>query len=321
MKRILSTYLNCSLGGMTSVYRARALANPNTHFDLVFVNDRGGLSAFTDLSNCNVRIINQSRLNEYLTYALGSLEYDLFTVTSQPDVIEQVPTPATTRVVYEIHSPIESIVAREVKTLNVSKIDEVWAPSEWAVSLVRSCLPRRKHVTINCHANLVDGTRFSADIETTQPLKARPDMTPIIWIGRMENFQKNYIDFLRALRLMPPNFYGLMLFSLEKDPGRLSAVLGSAAMLGVEDRIDVYLDVAQQDVGSLHRAARNAGGVFCSTALSESFGYGVLEAGKCGLPVAAYDVGPLNEHSIDNLSLVPVGDLPALADAMQGLAR
>lgn len=321
MKKILSTYVNCSLGGMTSVYRARALATPQTRYDLVFTNDRGGSSAFADLPNCTVRIIHQSRLHGYLAYALNTIDYDLFTVTSQPDVIDHVPTPPHTRVAYEIHSPIESIVSREVKLLDVSKVDEVWAPSEWAVRLVQSCLPRRKHMTINCHSNLIDESRFSTEIKSVQPLGARPGMTPIVWIGRMENSQKNYIDFLRALRLLPSSFYGLMLFSLEKDPGRLSAVLGSAAMLGVEDRIDIYLNVAQQDVGGLHRAARDAGGVFCSTALSESFGYGVLEAGKCGLPVAAYDVGPLGEHDIDNLTLVPIGDLPALADAVKGLAR
>ncbi|NMR20531.1 glycosyltransferase family 4 protein [Cellulomonas fimi] len=320
MERVLSTYVNCSLGGMTSVYRARALANPSTRYDLVFTKDRGGESAFADLPNCNVRIVRPDRLKNYLSFALATVDYDLFTVTSQPELMNQVSAPARTKVVYEVHAPIETVVESEMRTLDVTRVDEIWAPSEWAADVVQQALPRRKHARVRAVPNLIDRTRFNPTAREVAPLRGRPGAIPVIWIGRMENVQKNYTDFLRVLRLLPPEYYGLLLFSFETDPARMSAVLGAAGMLGVEDRIDFYFNVPQQDVGALHRAVRDAGGVFCSTALSESYGYGVVEAGACGLPVAAYDVGPLSEHVLEDYRLVPVGDLRGMAHAVRALS-
>lgn len=321
MKKILSTYVNCSMGGMTSVYRARALNNPDTHYDLVFTADQGGQKAFASIANCSVRIVRKDRLAKYLQYALAASDYEYFTVTSQPDVISTVDVPDNTQVIYEIHAPLEHIVKRELKALDTSKVDEIWAPSQWSVDLIRLSLPRRKHVPVICHANLLDGKRFSETGLQRFSLDGRQGMTPVSWIGRLENFHKNYIDFMRVLRRLPSNYYGLMLLSLQDDPERLSDALGSAAMLGVEDRIDIFWNVPQQKVGDLHRAVRDAGGVFCSTALSESFGYGVLEAAKCGTPVVAYNVGPLAEHDSDDVHLVPVGDLVELAESIMCVSK
>jgi len=317
MRKVLSTYVNCSLGGMTSVYRARALNNPDTHYDLVFTADQGGLKAFNDLPNCSARIVRKDRVEDFLDFALQRTDYEQFTVTSQPELVSNVTVPDATKVIYEIHAPLEHIVRRELEKLDTDCVDEVWAPSQWSVELVQRSLPRRKHVPVKNCPNLVDEGRFSESGSSAYPLRARPGMTPITWIGRVENFHKNYIDFMRVLCLLPSYYYGVMLLSLQNDPERLSTALGSAAMLGVEDRIDIFWNVPQQKVGDLHRSVRDAGGVFCSTALSESYGYGVVEAAKCGTPVVAFDVGPLDEHPYDNVHLVPVGDLPGLSKTIQ----
>jgi glycosyltransferase involved in cell wall biosynthesis len=306
---------------MASVYRARALANPTVEYDLVFAVDRGGATAFADLPNCDVRIVRKDRLPGYISYVAATRGYSAITVTSQPELLGKVTIPPSTKVVYEVHSPNENVVRREVESLDVTLVDEIWAPSGWAVNLVERSLPRRKHVPVRCNPNLLDETRFNATDDARAPLLKRPGRTPVLWIGRMENEQKNYIDFLRVLRALPEQYYGLMLCSYEKDPSRLGTLLGTAGVLGVEERIDLYFNVAQQDVAALHRAVRDAGGVFCSTALSESFGYGVVEAAACGLPVAGYDVGPLREHGLDRCTLVPVGDLPGLAGAVRALSR
>lgn len=318
-RRVLSAYVNCSLGGMTSVYRARALAEPETHFDLVFELDRDGQSAFTDLPNVDVRIVPKERMVGFINYVGAQRSYDLVTLCTMPKVPSQLKLPDRTKLVYEIHNPLPDTVKRELKQLDPGDIDEIWTPSDWASDLVRQSAARRQHFPVRTVSNLVDTTRFNTDNPGRAPL--RPQGIPILWIGRLENIHKNYIDFLRIIKLLPDSFYGIMLVSLEEQPGRFAKPITEASQLGVEHRIDFMLNVAQQDVADLHRAVAAAGGAYCSTALSETFGYGVLEAGLCGVPVVAYDVGPLRDHKLPNYELVPVGSLVECADAIQRVCR
>lgn len=319
IRRVLSVYVNCSLGGMTSVYRARALAEPDTQFDLVFEHDKDGRSAFADLDNVEVRIVASSRLPNFVNWLARHNGYDVVTICGMPELPSRLDLPLQTRLAYEIHTPLAESVRSDVVRLDPARIDEIWTPSPWATELVKSCTPRRKHLTVRTVTNPVDTRRFTADADTRAPLR-RDGQIPVLWIGRLENTQKNYLDFLRVVKLLPERYYGLMVVSLDDNPARFAKSLTEAAMLGVEDRIDLMLNIAQQDVADLHRAVAQAGGVYCSTALSETFGYGVLEAGLCGVPVAAYDVGPLSDHHLDRYALVPVGSLRGLAEAIRGFA-
>lgn len=319
-RAVLSTYVNCSLGGMTTVFRSRALARPATQFDLVFSVDRGGMSAFADLPNCDVRIVPAERLVEYLRYAIETRAYDLVTVTSSPRLPSALVTSADTTVVYEIHAAVEVAIRKEVAGLELDAVDEIWAPSAWSVRSVQDALPVGASVPVRHVPNIFDAARF-AQTGGLAPLRTRVGQVPLLWFGRLENMQKNYSDFLRLLTLLPEAYYGLMVFSLDTDVARLSAVLGSAGLLGVEHRLDIYRNVPQQKVAPLHRAVRDAGGAFCSTALAESFGYGVLEAAACGLPAVGYDVGALAEHAKGASVLVPVGDVAALRDAVREVTR
>mgnify|MGYP007072505742 FL=1 len=74
--RKLIIYPNCSKGGVSSVIRGRAADEPNTQFDVVFFNDRGGLRTFSDISNVDVRIIREDRSIAYLTYLVSRMDYD-----------------------------------------------------------------------------------------------------------------------------------------------------------------------------------------------------------------------------------------------------
>ena len=320
IRRVLSVYVNCSLGGMTSVYRARALAEPDTQFDLVFEHDKDGRSAFSDLDNVEVRIVTSGRLPNFVNWVAKRNIYDLVTICGMPDLPARLDLPEQTRLAYEIHSPLPESVRRDVERVDAARIDEIWTPSPWATELVKSCAPRRKHLTVRTVTNLVDTQRFTTDADTYAPLR-RDGQIPVLWIGRLENTQKNYLDVLRVVKLLPDRYYGLMVVSLDDNPARFARSLADASMLGVEDRVDLTLNIAQQDVADLHRAVARAGGVYCSTALSETFGYGVLEAGLCGLSVAAYDVGPLSDHQLDRYALVPVGSLRGLASAIRGFAE
>lgn len=316
--RHLSVYANCSLGGMTSVYRARALSRPDVLFDFIFINDREGSGAFEALPNCSVRIVRKDRLADFVNYLLATREYEELSITSVPDLPGALVRQKATQVFYEFHAPAASIIDNELNKLDIDAVDTLRAPSDWASSLVRGRLGAASGVNVVTANNIVDGKTFASE-GPLAPSVGREDGMPVLWIGRFENAQKNYVDFLRVLSLLPEKYYGLMIGSLETDPERMGRVLGAAGYFGVEDRVDMYLNVAQQDMGGIHRMVADRGGVFCSTSLSETFGYGIVEAGRCGVPVAAYAVGPIKEHAIERVRYVPVGSIAGMAYAVRSL--
>lgn len=283
------------------------MRNPNHQFDHIFAFDRGGRKAYDALSNASVRIYQKGRVPAAVNFAVGQLDYRQVRITSNPELPAKLTVSESTSVIYEFHSPEKAIVERELENLDTRYVDEIWAPSEWAVEFVKSLTPARMHLNIRAVKNPVDSDNF-VESGPVAPL-ANHKKIPVSWIGRLENSQKNYLDFLRILKGLPGNYFGVVVFSLESSPDRLERFLGEAAMLGVSDRIRLYSNVPQTEVAAIHRAVRDAGGVFLSTALSESFGYAVLEAALCGCPVVAYDVGPLRDHLSDKIHLVDVGDI------------
>lgn len=312
--KVLSVYSNCSLGGMTSVYRTRALSQPDVTFDHIFLHDKGGRGAFEEIANANVRIVNKGRVAPLVNFLLSSGEYRQIRITSNPWLVDEIKRPSPATLIYEFHSPDRGIVSNEITKLNPAGVDQVWAPSDWAVEFVKGLLPRGKNFSFRAVPNLIDKVNFNA----TGPVSPWDfeGKKPISWIGRLENLQKNYLDFLRIVKILPGEFIGLVVVSLEDQPDRIERFLGEAALLGVEERIRICNNIPQTEVSSLHRAVRDAGGVFLSTALSESFGYAVYEAGICGCPVVSYDVGPLSEHPVSGVHFVPVGDLRGAANTI-----
>ena len=66
--RVLYAYTNCSSGGMSTVYRCRAVKRPATAFDLVFQHDKGGRSRFVDLANVDLRVVDKGRIAAFHAY-------------------------------------------------------------------------------------------------------------------------------------------------------------------------------------------------------------------------------------------------------------
>ncbi|MCI5825766.1 MAG: hypothetical protein MR006_03790 [Arcanobacterium sp.] len=325
MNKILSVYLNCSLGGMTSVYRARALHHLDHQYDYVFSIDSGGRSAYSQLPNVSTRIIGQEALVNYLNYLVRFGGYSEVRVTANPSLYQYIEVPSQTKKIYEIHSPDINIIVQELSQLDVTRIDEIWVPSYWSKRVVELSLSQSKKISVCVHQNEIDYENFSP--ESSKVLypqfiaPARGSAIPISWIGRLENTQKNYLDFFRTLSLLPDNYYGILVYSYTSDPLRLSNFLGDAAGFGVSDRLELLSDIPQQQMGCFHRQVRDAGGVFYSTSLSESFGYGVIEADLCACPVVSFDVGALSEHTLHHTEFVNAGDVYSAARAIRKLTE
>ncbi|MGP5234522.1 glycosyltransferase family 4 protein [Corynebacterium casei] len=305
---------------MTSVYRARAVQEPQIQFDHIFCVDRGGSEAYEDLENTDMRLVGREILADYINFSAKHSKYSELRITSLPELPSKVSSVEIGRVIYEFHSPNASIIRRELAELDVNSVDEIWTPSDWCSELVESLKPQDNQVAIKTVPNQVDTRYFNRKGQRAS--LSRPEgAIPVSWIGRLENNQKNYLDFLLTIRKLPKQYYGLMLYSFENDPDRVQKFLGDAAAFGVLDRIELYSDVPQPAVSDIHRAVRDAGGVFYSTSLSESFGYAVLEAALCGCRVVSFDVGPLRQHPVTGVTFIDVGDIRGAVSAILEVSK
>lgn len=317
---ILTIYPNCSLGGMTSVYLNRCLDQPNEKFSFIFNNDRGGKNAFSDLSNADTRIVRKDRVLPYLKYVLSTIniEYTEIRITSLPDLPLAIKDSSSIRVVYEFHTSSVDIITKELNELSLDSVDEIWVPSLYLKYIVSSILDH--DITVKVIRNLANSDVFNLDNMPTMNFRFPSDEIPIFWIGRFDK-GKNYKDFLRVLSLLDNKYVGYIILSMEKEPNRYAEALGDVAIYQLNDRVKFLLNLTQQEVADLYKNSYEVGGIFCSTSLAESFGYGVLEAAMTGLPVVAYDVGALSEH-IDygyKIDMINVGDTVALANAIKDI--
>ncbi|OFP24496.1 hypothetical protein HMPREF2996_00310 [Corynebacterium sp. HMSC066C02] len=321
--RKLIIYPNCSKGGVSSVIRGRAADEPNTHFDVVFFNDRGGLRTFSDIANVNVRIIREDRAIAYLTYIVSRMEYDSVHVLSTPKIANALVKDSDVAVVYEFHSSNMTVVGEELKELDVDKMSQIAVPSEVMRLKIGERLPRRILARLIVTPNLVDHRVFSSegpsDFFDRDPKLADSTLRPIVWVGRFDK-DKGYQYAVRALAQLPENYFGIFVVSLEHDPIRTSRFLSECDAMGVRDRIQFYMNLSQPEISTLYRSARDRGGVYVSTSLMESFGYAIAESMECGLPCVAFQLPVLDMHNDrGQLYSVPVGDIQAMSQLISTL--
>lgn len=309
---ILHLYPNCSLGGMTTVYRNRALSDPESHFTFLFMNDKSGSVAYNSLPNVTMRISQPDRYESMVSYAVSKSNYDSIRITSLPGIVSKLGR-CDAEVIYEFHSSDQGIIQRELDVLDLSLVDKIATPSEYLAEVIRAKVSVDQRSMVVVIPNLVDRDVFSVDGPVPM-LSLDSNSLPLVWIGRLDK-GKNVNDFLRLLSLLPDVYTGIIILSFEDQPGRLADFLGLAASLGLDTRIKILLNLSQHQIADIYRFSRNRNGFFCSTSLGESFGYGVAEALSVGLSTIAYDVGALKELSEDAeaLTLVPVGDVRGLA--------
>lgn len=320
MKELI-VYPNCSKGGVTTVLRGRASTNPDLALDAIFFEDRGGRNAFDDLSNVRASIIRKDRAKSALQYIAGTQNYDAVSILSAPAFVE----PLAGRVPllrYEFHSSDLAVVKKEIDHINFAQVDEILAPTQYMVGQICNLLPHIHRSKLRVEPNLVDANTFTtegdADFYLPSAGNERPGGIPLVWVGRFDN-GKGYRHFVRLIASLPQEYFGVVVVSLENDPGRATAFLNECAVMGVPDRIQLFLNLSQADLSKLYRCARDRNGWAVSTSLMESFGYSVAEATACGLRVAAFHLPVWREHPRQNLiTVVPTGSVQDLTAAVLG---
>ena len=197
-------------------------------------------------------------------------------------------------------------------------IDIIWVPSVYLQQVILANLSEDIPVIVN--KNIANYQLFNTIIDDQLKFKFPKDEIPIFWIGRFDK-GKNYKDFLRVLYLLPNEFVGYLILSLEDDPTRFSEALGELQVYGLRDRVKFLLNLSQEELANLYKSSYENKGMFCSTSLAESFGYGVLEAAMAGLPVVSYRVGGLEEHLHYgyDIKFINVGDLENMAEAITNM--
>jgi glycosyltransferase involved in cell wall biosynthesis len=152
---------------------------------------------------------------------------------------------------------------------------------------------------------------------TPSPLPTRAEPPTFVYIGRLRRYKR--VDLiLRALALLDRASCPARLLIAgrgEWEP-RLRRL---AARLGVEDRVAFLGFVSEEQKRDLLRAA------WANVFVSPKEGWGItnIEAAACGTPTIASDSPGLRESVVDGRTgmLVPHGDVPALAAALETLAR
>lgn len=315
---VLTLYPNCSLGGMTSVFLNRCIDKPKDRFTFIFISDKGGLNAFQSLHNSEARIVRKDRLENYLNYTLNNLIYDEIRVTSLPSIPSLLNKICDAKIIYEFHTSSLDIIKKELEELSFDSIDEIWVPSNYLKTIVQGSLSTLKEIKVVRNlANTEVFNKFSTPkFEYTLP----SNEIPIFWIGRFDK-GKNYKDFFRVLSLLDEKYVGYVILSMENDSSRYAEAIGELSFYGLNDRVKFFLNLSQQEIADLYKSSLSVNGLFCSTSLAESFGYGVLEAAMTGLPVVAYDVGGLSEHLDYNydIKMVNVGDTIQLKSTIESI--
>ena len=169
--------------------------------------------------------------------------------------------------------------------------------------------------------NGVDVARFgSAPAERAAQLRASvaPDGRPLLLsVGGVEP-RKGSDSLVRALARVPgrPVLAVLGGHSFQDHAAYRDEVLAELPSLGLELGRDVVLlgTVPEADVTAWYAAAD----ALAFPSVKEGFGLAVLEAMSAGVPVVTSDLPVFREYLVDGRDalLVPVGDVPALAAAL-----
>jgi glycosyltransferase involved in cell wall biosynthesis len=163
----------------------------------------------------------------------------------------------------------------------------------------------------------IDVVHNGTDTKTFQPIE-RAKQIDFIFVGRTEDRKKGVVPLLEALARTPRPIRLKIVDGRITDDGLVARTL---RRLRIEDRVVLERRLLPvPDLVAEYSTARAA----VVPSYFEGFGFPASEAMACGLPVIASARGALPElvgSSGETGTLVPFGDVDALARAMVELAR
>jgi glycosyltransferase-like protein len=184
-------------------------------------------------------------------------------------------------------------------------VSEPWVERLW----------REFGVSAGLVPNGVDARRFRAPRDAAERAAARAGLEGyvVLTVGGIEP-RKGSLTLLEAFARMRSDAVlliagGATLFDYRHERARFDE---RARELGVTERVHVLGALAAEEIERLYRAAD----VFAFPSVKEGFGLVALEALASGLPVVASDLDVF-AHLRDSALLVPVGDVEALAAALE----
>lgn len=136
----------------------------------------------------------------------------------------------------------------------------------------------------------------------------------LLFVGLLEP-RKNLPALLQAFASLPPQQPEVRLVIVGRQGWMYDQTLRLVQELGIADKVHFTGYVDQPDLPRVYNLAQMA--VYPST--YEGFGFPVLEAMACGTPVITTDVSSMPEITGEAGVLVPPGNIPALAQAIQRL--
>jgi glycosyltransferase involved in cell wall biosynthesis len=154
------------------------------------------------------------------------------------------------------------------------------------------------------------------DADTFRPLSTTKDPNNVIYVGNSEDRTKGAAYLLRAFRLLRDTTPYHLTF-VDRPERDLKLAPRLIARYGLTARVRFTGRVATAELPQYYNRAE----MLACPSLYEGFGLPAGEAMACGLAVAATTGGALPEVVEDGVTgiLVPPGDAPALAEAIQTL--
>jgi glycosyltransferase involved in cell wall biosynthesis len=199
---------------------------------------------------------------------------------------------------------------RTVTGMALRRAAAMTAPSVASLAEIRRHYPAAPNPTLV--PNGVDVRQFGP-VTATAVAAARdryqlPE-TYILTVGAHRP-HKNHEVLVRAL-VAVPDHVGLVIVGFP-DPNFHDPLPGLIAELGLESRVKLVPDVAEEWLPAVFRAAS----VFAFPSLSEGYGMPVLEAMAAGVPVVMSDIAVLTEVAGPGALMVPPRDVAGWASAL-----
>jgi glycosyltransferase involved in cell wall biosynthesis len=210
---------------------------------------------------------------------------------------------------------IRQALTRTVTAMSLRRAAAMTAPSLASLVGIRRHYPAAPNPTLI--PNGVDVNQFS-QVTASAVAEARaryqlPD-TFVLAVGAHRP-HKNHEVLVRALAALPADVSLVIVGN--PDPSFRSPVPGLISELGLDSRVTLLPDVADEWLPAVYRAAS----VFAFPSLAEGYGLPVLEAMAAGVPVVTSDIEIMAEVAGPAAVAVPPRDAASWASAIAAVLR